>query len=199
MNAVVTNPVTMVYHELRSPLALLATAACCAAAESADDYVRSRCESIVRVADRMLRTAAQVIDMASASQASEECVYVPAEVVEAVVADYRELGVNVAFEGPGERAATVGAPLHLEALISSLVGNANDHGDPSVPLVVSVANDRERCTIGVRNAIGSRRDHRGLGLGSYISSQLATFIGAQLTLTRSDTEHIATVEIPLRS
>ena len=197
MNAVVTDPVTMVYHELRSPLGLMVTAARSAAYESSDEYVRARCESIVRAAERMLRTATRIIDIASASQSAEETDFSPRDVVEEVVEDYRQLGVVVVLDTSGGASLTHGARQHLEALMCSLLGNAMDHGDPAMPILVCVETERDQCTVTIRNAIGSERSHSGLGLGSHIGQQLARQLGASLSTSISSTEYAATIELPL--
>ncbi len=68
---IATDPVTMAYHELRSPLALVATVARSAAEECEDELVRARCLSIVRAAERMIRTAGHLMDLAETSQAEK--------------------------------------------------------------------------------------------------------------------------------
>lgn len=194
VNAVVTDPVTMVYHELRSPLALMATAARSAAAESSDDFVRSRCESIVRAAERMLRTAEHIIDIAGATRSVEESMFSPYDVVEEVVEDYRRMGIVVVLEVCGGACVTRGVRQHLEALVTSLLGNAVDHGDRSMPILVSVHWNGDICRVTIRNAINDRADHRGLGLGSYIGDQLARHLNASLTTSMSGADYCVTVE-----
>lgn len=186
----------MVYHELRSPLALMATAARSAAAESSDEYVRSRCESIVRAAERMLRTAAHIIDVAGASREVEQADFEPARVVADVVSDYRAMGTAIVLEIADHGGRAHGVEQHLEALLCSLLGNASDHGDASVPLHVIVQTAESRMRITVRNAIGAS-NHRGLGLGLYLGQQLASGLGATLTTFASATEHSVEIELAI--
>ncbi len=185
----------MAYHELRSPLALMATAARSAAEESSDEYVRSRCESIVRAAERMLRTATHIIDVAAAAQYTEPVDFDPARVVEDVVKDYRAMGAAIVLEVAERGRMAHGVEQHLEALLCSLLGNASDHGDRSVPLHVVVRIIESRTRITVRNAVGSGGNHRGLGLGAYIGQQLVQELGATLNATTSETEHSVEIEL----
>ena len=175
----------------------MATAARSAAAESSDEYVRSRCESIVRAAERMLRTATHIIEVAAATQHAENAEQVdfePARVVEDIVQDYRAMGTSIILEVADRGWMAHGVEQDLEALLCSLLGNASDHGDRSVPLHVVVQTVESRARITVRNAIGGGSDHRGLGLGTYISQQLASGLGAKLTTFDSPTEHSVEIE-----
>lgn len=185
----------MVYHELRSPLALMATAARSAAEESSDEYVRSRCESIVRAAERMLRTASHLIDVAGATQHAEQAEFDPARVVEEVVQDYRAMGTAIVLEIVDRGRLAYGVVQHLEALLCSLLGNASDHGDRTVPLHVVVQDVESRTHITIRNAIGGEIHHRGLGLGVYIGQQLASNLGATLRTWSTTTEHNVEIEL----
>jgi signal transduction histidine kinase len=185
----------MVYHELRSPLALVATAARSAAEECSDDYVRARCESIVRATERMLRTAARIMDIASASEATEQAPFSPREAVEEVIEDYRRLGAAIILEVDQARESAFGIRAHLEALVCSLVGNAVDHGDPSFPILVSVACQGGVCRVSVRNAVRGQSEHRGLGLGSYIVEQFSRSLGASVTTSMSGSGYSAMVEL----
>ena len=57
MESRLIDPLTLMYHELRAPLGLVATAARSMAAKTQTTTTSvSRCEMIVRAAERMLRT-----------------------------------------------------------------------------------------------------------------------------------------------
>jgi two-component system, chemotaxis family, sensor kinase Cph1 len=197
VNGFATDPVTMAYHELRSPLALMATMARSAAEDCASEELRSRCLSIVRTAERMLRTASQVMEVAET--ASDDCLYkfAPVDVVSKVVDDYRGMDVAVELEAPVDRYLEVlAAPGQLEALLCSIIGNALDHGSLRSPILVSVSEIQHAVVIQVRNAVGRTRSHRGLGLGSYIGDQLARALNSSLEVVRTDAEFSARITIP---
>lgn len=199
MNAVVTDPVTVVYHELRSPLALMATLARSTAEECDDQVLRGRCLSIVRAAERMLKTAGYLMDVAeSAKTATPPRTFNVAEVVEGIVADYGSLGVPVVAYAEGDLPATIhSSPEHLEALLCSLLGNATDHGDPERPIVVSVRTCRGTCEVSVSNPVGPDRRHRGLGLGRYLSEQLAAQLNGAIAVEQTVALYTTTISIPM--
>lgn len=198
VNGIVTDPVTLAYHELRSPLALMATMARSAAEDCSDEELRSRCLSMVQTAERMLRTASHVMLMADAAKSDEPCRFAPAEVVRKVVSDYRGMRVAVTLDvSPTVASDVFGAPGQLEALLCSVMGNALDHGNPNVPLRISVSEGSNSVRIQVRNAMGRSRTHKGLGLGSYIGDRLARALNASLELSRSDEEFVARIALPV--
>lgn len=199
MKHVALDPVALVYHELRAPLGLVATAAYSAIEEADNRAVRDRCEAIARSAERMLRTATQVLAAAAAADTpSVRAPFVPAEVVKGLAADLRALHVPVeARTTPAaEGTAVVGARERFEALIQSLLMNAVDHSDPGAPIAVAVEANDDAVTVTVENPLPTRRRHHGLSLGSYICARLAEALGAQFRAGAQDGRFEATVELP---
>lgn len=197
VNGFVTDPVTLAYHELRGPLALMVTIARSAADDCADDILRSRCLSIVRTAERMLRTAGEVMVVAETASRDETQQFAPADVAQKVVADYKSMDVMITFESPAVSQLEVSAAAaQLEALLCSIIGNALDHGSKDHPVEVSVTESHRAVMIQVRNRMDRTRNHRGLGLGSYIGDRLARSLNAALELTRTDDEFVARISIP---
>jgi len=198
VNGFATDPVTLAYHELRSPLALMATMARSAAEDCDDDALRARCLSIVRTAERMLRTAGEVLDVAGVASDETQSRFSAIEVVRKVVTDYRGMGVAVTLTATGAADTPIlGAPGQLEALLCSLIGNALDHGDSGVPVRVLVAESGGVLTISITNEMSHIRAHRGLGLGSYIGDRLARALNATLELQRTDTEFAARIALSM--
>lgn len=198
VNGFATDPVTLAYHELRSPLALMATMARSAAEDCDDDALRARCLSIVRTAERMLRTTGEVLDVAGVASDERQSRFSALEVVRKVVADYHGMGVAVTLTSTGAaESQVVGAPGQLEALLCSLLGNALDHGDSRVPVRVLVAETGGVLTIAITNEMSHIRAHKGLGLGSYIGDRLARALNATLELQRTDTEFAARIALSL--
>lgn len=201
VNGFATDPVTLAYHELRSPLALMATMARSAADDCDDDALRARCLSIVRTAERMLRTAGEVLDVAEVASDETQSRFSAMEVVRKVVTDYRGMGVAVTMTATGDAdTPVVGAPGQLEALLCSLIGNALDHGDSRLPVRVLVAEAGGVLTIAITNEMSHVRAHKGLGLGSYIGDRLARALNATLELQRTETEFVARIalQVPAR-
>lgn len=192
----VTDPVTLAYHELRSPLGLMVSAARSAAEDCTDEELRSRCLSILRTAERMLRTTGQMLAVAEAAREASTHLFFPLTVVEKVVADYRGLGVTVGVSGPiSSRLVIEGDPGKLEALLCTMIGNALDHGDECFGVTISVVEQADEVVIQVGNAIGHTRRHRGLGLSSYIGNKLATALNASLHLARTEGEFMARISL----
>lgn len=199
VNGLVTDPVTLAYHELRSPLALVATMARSAAAECPDEFIRDRCLGIVRAAERMLRTARYLMAVADTSRSEGSSLFDPGELVRVVVRDYQVLGVPIILrESMGLTAKIVGSPEHLEALLCSLMGNALDHGDECEPIILSIATSSTAFDIRIENGI-AERNHPGLGLGSYIGDKLARSLSASLTIDRMPDRFIAHLSIPVHA
>lgn len=191
---------TMAYHELRSPLGLVLTAARVAAEEAAaDEDLRRRCETIARAAERMLRTAQQVFELGEQPEPATDAPYSPSDVVLGVAEDLRALGVAIECEvtPAARRAWTTGVSERLEALVQSLLTNASDHGEPGVPVRVRVERTRRVLAVEVVNAIAANRRHRGLGLGSLIANELALRLGADLEMAAEDGQFTATIHLPL--
>ena len=93
------DPMTVLYHELKSPLGLIATLARSAAIELDGLRAREHFEAINRVAERTLRTADIVLAVARAAdqQPTVTCCR-PAEVLERLVGDMQELGCDVQLD-----------------------------------------------------------------------------------------------------
>jgi signal transduction histidine kinase len=110
-------------------------------------------------------------------------------------------------------------PDRLEQVVSNLVSNAIDHGDPAVPVHVEVdGDDPERLRLRVRNGghgippevlahlfepfsrgpDETSRKASGLGLGLYISREIVRGHGGEIDARSLDGETVITVELPRR-
>ena len=141
MNFSSADPLTMVYHELRGPLGLMATAARSAAEDCADDALRARCEVIVRAAERMLRTAGRVLDLAHAAELQASELFDPAEVVRSTINDLTQMSAPVALTELSTTPGCIseGDAAQLEALVQSLITNASDHAEPGTSINVIIS------------------------------------------------------------
>lgn len=182
VNGPTDDPVTMVLHELRAPLGLMATAARCAAEECTDDFLRGRCEAIVGAAERLLRTAHTVFALAQASSTVQRSTFAPAASVRGIVGDLQGLGLaaRLAVESPAEEFAFEASKDQFETLVTSLLSNAQDHAEPGTSLDIRVSLRADGFAVEISNTVAERSRHSGLGLGSHIADQLAGMLPVTL-------------------
>lgn len=130
----------------------------------------------------------------------------------------REIPLSVQGDPAGEW-----DPDRLEQLVSNLVSNALDHGDPAAPVRVEVSGEPDACLLRVRNLGPAMppevREHlfepfsrppdeksrkgSGLGLGLYISREIARGHGGEIGVDSSaqeggEGETVITVRLPRR-
>lgn len=172
----------MALHELRSPLGLVATAARSAADECDDDMLRSRCEVIVRAAERMLRTAQTVLALAQSASLMKRATFDPAVSVRTIVAELAAIGVELQLldETCAEEFAFDGVREQFETLVTSLLSNALDHAEPGTKVQVRLASSGDQFAAQISNVLAARSRHAGLGVGNYIADQLAEMIPARV-------------------
>jgi signal transduction histidine kinase len=110
-------------------------------------------------------------------------------------------------------------PDRLEQVVSNLVSNAIDHGDPAVPVRVEVDGDEpDRLLLHVRNGgpgipagvlahlfepfsrgpDETSRKASGLGLGLYISREIVRGHGGEIGARSAEGETVVTVDLPRR-
>jgi signal transduction histidine kinase len=198
VNLLSADPLTLAYHELRSPLGLIATAARAAAEDPDPEQARHYCKVISRTADMVLRTTEQVLSLAEAARVAPGQLYRPHEVIADVVNTFTELGLALRLEiAPAARELVMdGVPNHLEALVQSLLGNAFDHGEPGEPVCVMVDSPGEELIVGVSNPIPQSCRHRGLGVGAYLSRRLAEQMGGVLRVGPEGSHYRALLCLP---
>lgn len=193
------DPITIVYHELRAPLGLMATAARSAAEDCTDAALRARCEVIVRTAERMLRIAGHVMDIAQQTESQCSDRFDPAQIVRGTVADLNQMNVPVSLtelSASGE-CLCEGNAAQLEALVQSLLTNASDHAEPGTSIDVVMCERFGRLRVEFVNQRASRSCHRGLGLGMYICQNLAGRLGADLLCEPRGEHFVSVLTLPL--
>lgn len=191
------DPAALMYHELRAPLGLVATAARSVAGDVDDDGLRERCEVIVRAAERMLRTAATVAALDAPLADESRQTFQPVPVVCELVATLKGLGVPIELEADAPRSATArGSAARFEALVHSTISNAMDHGNPEAPIHVTVRLLSGAIAIDITNVIAGNDCHRGRGLGSIIAAALARGLDARLDAHVADGRHYARILLP---
>ena len=201
MNQATIDPATMVLHELRAPLGLMATAARSAADDCQDDDLRLRCEMIVRAAEGMLRTANQVFQLNRVPGAGEVANFRPFEVASQLVDTLRGFDVRVSLHGDAgaRQAAVIGVYEQFEALLHSLVTNAMDHSELGAPVHVELRVRDGGLFVEIRNVPARQPRHRGLGLGTAIADALAEGLGAVVERKRCRSQYSAGFELQLAS
>jgi light-regulated signal transduction histidine kinase (bacteriophytochrome) len=181
-SAVDDDLVTMVYHELRAPLGLMASAARSASCDSEDQWVRSQCDVIGRTADRMLRVIAGVIEASRDTGDETDSIYLPLEIVQRIVGDLQSIGIKIESDIPAAATTSVarGSASRFEALVNSLLMSTLDHGLPGAPIGVRFDCRDGEFALQVENQKGKAPRHRGLGLGSQVCQKLASQLGLRL-------------------
>lgn len=188
---------TLAYHELRAPLALVATLAKSAAADCSDATLVGRCLSIARTAERMLDTANTLLAFAGTVHEAPREAFAPSEVVTDVVRDYQAIGVNILLhEDVTAQAEVFGVGAYLEAVVASLIGNAVSHGDRGSPIAIDMQCSGGLFEVRLTNALGAGR-HRGLGLGTYIADRLVRELSGTLSCRTSEESYTAVLRIPV--
>lgn len=195
----VADPATVVLHELRAPLGLVATAARSAADGCEDDATRLRCEMIARAAERMLRTADEVFRLNEACSGEDATNFRPYEVVTDIVGTLRGLGsmVELRASTPGEFVEVLGNPRRFEALVQSLLTNAIDHGEPGEAVAVTFELDQDSLCVHVENRVAAKDRHDGLGIGTAVVEALAERLGGALERQCDGDRFRATLRLPL--
>lgn len=200
MNVLADDPLTLAYHELRSPLGLLVMSAHAIADDAPDPVIRARVAVMARAAERLLRTASHVFEFARAGALDEPVPFVPARCVRDVAADLRALAVDiqVTVAPAAETLSLVSHQAAFEAIVQSLVNNAIEHGAPGQPVELRLVCEDGRLTFAVANAISDRPRGRGLGVGLHLCRRLATHLDAILETESRGGCHSARLIVPTR-
>jgi signal transduction histidine kinase len=188
---------TMVYHELRAPLALVVTAALSVAEESADAFVRGRCEMIARAAERMLRTANEFMHVPE-PLVDPALVFSPYSITNDAIRDLSGLSVPVTLEAAAgtEHVRCRGEAATFETLLYSLISNARDHSAPGTPITVELAHRPTGIEVRVTNLITTDDHHDGIGAGAFIEQALAAGLGATVSGARRGICYVACLRLP---
>lgn len=197
MKQATADPVAQAYHELRSPLGLMVTAAHALALEVEDEAVQIRCDAIIRAAERMLRTASQMLAPAAPGTSGSSQPFQPWNVVRELAEDFKELGLPLEFSSTALAADTQieGSAAEFEALVSSLLMNARDHHEPGTPIRLTCAANDDAFTVEISNETASLASHEGLSLGTSICANLAERLGAVLESESDDVTYLVRLSV----
>jgi signal transduction histidine kinase len=198
MNSLAHDPFTLAYHELRSPLGLLATAARSMVEDSTEQAIRDRCAVIVRTVERMLRTTEQVFGVARTAGDETPTRFLPSVVLAGLIRDMDlAASVELHIEPDAGQSAVFGSRGAFEALAQSLLNNAVDHGEPGAPITVELTREDGELTLSVKNRVTAVRRHNGLGVGLYLCRRLADQLGGDLSAGLEGQSYRAYFAVPV--
>jgi signal transduction histidine kinase len=202
--------VAILGHDLRSPLQALSLGL--TIVEQAGPEARVAMIARLRGSTRRMKTMVeQLLDLARArvagglavAPARADLQHVVRDVVDELRAANPDATVHVETDGDlfGDWDCD-----RLEQLASNLIGNAIDHGDPTIPVRVRLHGDLERVTFEVHNFGApipektrselfepyhqreTSRVHRRAGLGLYIANEIVTAHRGTIDVTSSEAE-----------
>jgi CheY-like chemotaxis protein len=211
-------------HDLRNPLAALLTGARLLEHELEDERHLRTVEHMTSAGLRMSAMIEQLLDLTRARlldgiglggvRRRTDVTALARRAVEDLVAAHPTRAI--VLRAPGECIVHVD-PDRLLQLLSNLIGNAVDHGDASTRVTVDVACGAHGVSLSVHNGgaispellptlfepFGRRRharaSHRGLGLGLYISQQIALSHAGSIEVESSaETGTLMKLTIPRR-
>ena len=211
-------------HDLRNPLGTLVTGAQILYSQGGLDDGKMRIlRRMISAGDRMTNMIAQLLDLTRARLGGGVGfvgAHQPIDVGSLMQRTADELrGANpdrtLTLDVTGD-CVTTGDSDRLLQLFSNLVSNALQHGTAGGTVTTSVVGDPDEITVSIRNRgvippdlmpcifdpfrghNGVRADSRGLGLGLFISQQIAIAHGGSIDVTSSQDagETVFTVHIP---
>lgn len=185
----------LTFHELRAPLGFVASAATLIADEASEPVMQEQALMIMRAANRMLTSARAVLLAASSAPPPTDQFFDLHASIQHVIDDMRWTGLRMEQNSPHQGPAVSGSAEEFEALLSSLLLNAWDHGDRAHPVVVNVHEGANQVSVSVTNRCSATPRHNGLGLGTVVVSRLAERIGAAVTYQERDGWFTSLIEL----
>jgi signal transduction histidine kinase len=206
-------------HDLRTPLGAILNSAHQLKMMTSDPAIVDVAERVLRSGSRMNSMIVDLLDLTRARLAGGIPVTrAPgdlASIVDQVVREHRaaapdrRIDVEIIGQAAGQWDAS-----RMGQVVSNLVGNAVEHGDPAVPVIVRVdGSDPGRVSFTVENGgaidesmLGEIFDpfrgrqrlpaHRqGLGLGLFIAKQIVDAHGGRIRAAAADDRTIFSVEL----
>ncbi len=195
-------------HDLRNPLNAISGCAELIRRSSKEPNSVLMAERIQSSVKRMAAMIEQLLDVARIRAGGVSLQMQPADVLQVCTTIRDELessreNARIALTSSGNTRATFDVG-RLSQVVSNLLGNALQHGDPSAPILLNISGDDavalkiQICNRGtippeLMNSIfepfqSGRASHKGLGLGLYIASQYVQAHGGEVVVRSDDTE-----------
>lgn len=195
--------ISIVAHDLRNPLGAIAlTAKALCKRHAGDPELRARLDLIQQSADRMKRMIGDLLDMARI-EAGRFSIYrrptSPATLVKQVIEVHAELAREEGIELRGDTTTIPPIPCdpdRIAQVLDNLVGNAIKFGRKGDAVTVSTATEDGRARFRIADTgpgiapdelphvfemfWAAKPDHKGLGLGLYISKRIVEAHGGQI-------------------
>jgi len=205
-------------HDLRNPLASLTSGIVLLAKEPSTERSRSILTRMRQSGERMSLLIENILDFARGRLGRGlDLERRPTDIsglVEQIVAEIQIVNPERSIHTDCDANASAACdPIRIAQLLSNLVGNAISHGDPAEPIAVECHIARDKLLLSVSNggtpipAIAQLRlfepfergtsTRDGLGLGLFISQEIARAHGGTLLVASSDKQTKFTFEMPL--
>ncbi len=212
--------VAILSHDLRNPLAAIGSAVRIASRDGPDERVSEMLASITSSADRMAKLIDTTLDFARARLG--EGIPIHKEPALDLAAGLEQVVDEIRLAHPARNIqftcnlpeTVVCDPTRIKQLLSNLLGNAVTHGSRSRPIIVEAQSSKDRFELYVTNSGKSIPDsHRatifepfsrgkedtslqGLGLGLYISDQIAKSHDGSLSVDSDTDRTVFSLSIP---
>lgn len=207
-------------HDLRNPLGAIGSGASILKQTVTDDRSKRIVAMIEQSSRRMSELIENLLDFArgrlGAGLALSRETHVTLEpVLQQVVNELRAAWPDRLVEVAFDFRAPVSVDGHrISQMVSNLLGNAFHHGDPARPVILKASSREGMLVVTVSNGgapipplIKARlfqpfvrgevnREQKGLGLGLYIASEIATAHGGELTVDSTVKETVFRFRMP---
>lgn len=206
-------------HDLRNPLGAISMAVQLLQEVLHDPYAKELLATLKRSSYRMSELIANIMDFAR-TRLGEGIIITPKQVVLDPILQQVADELKLIF--PQREIITsihITEPVHCDPdriaqLVSNLLANALNHGNPNSPVFIHASNINKTLKISVTNTgkpipeslqvflfepftkEGDRPSKNGLGLGLYISAQIAQAHKGTLTYTSHENETCFTFSMP---
>ena len=210
-------------HDLRSPVSAIAASATVLQRADLEPKAASMVALIRRSAERMAVLISDVMDFARGRLGGGVSIAIPphvqlAPILEQVIAEMRAASPERPIESDLDLPRAVACDAgRIAQLLSNLLGNAVEHGDPQRPIHVVARSDAETFAVSVTNEgpmipedvrrqlfepfyrASISPNQQGLGLGLYIASEIARAHGGEMSVASRDGRTCFTFRMPVDS
>lgn len=215
--------VAILGHDLRNPLAGIASATRIAGREPHSEKVTAMYASIQSGVNRMARLIDDTMDLARARLGGG--IPIDLETVPSLKDGFQRVIDEIGMAHPDRpieyiydcRGPIICDPARLDQLLSNLVANAVTHGSDEAPIFVRAENRKSEFILSVANSgkpipesqladlfkpferSGDSESLQGLGLGLFIAQEIANAHHGSIDVASDEKETRFTLQLPMRS